>query len=146
MRKIIGTLIALTTVALAQPVFAQPAAPEISSVQIVPPAPGTDPTIAAFSGKWQGQWKNGPMVNLAVKQFTGPQQAIVVYALGDYAAWDIKNPLKADLVGNFEGDKLIVKLSIGTVTYTLDGSNKLSAVFLNLKGGGRQTGTLTRTQ
>jgi hypothetical protein len=145
--KILATLLATAAFVVATPTFAQDA-PTVATVQITPPRAGTDPTLAKFSGRWQGKWNNGPYHNLAVERIDGPRLIGVVYTLGAYPSWG-KNFEVSKVLGpqaTFANGVLTLSHNDGsTVRYTLKG-NTLSAAYADKNGRNPLSGTLTRVQ
>ena len=52
-----------------------------TSVKVVPPAADVPPSVAAYSGIWVGQWKDGPEHTLVVEQIEG-RNVKLVYSWG----------------------------------------------------------------
>jgi hypothetical protein len=145
--KIIAMLLATAAFVVATPSFAQDA-PSVAHVQITPPAPGTDPAMAKFSGRWQGKWTNGPYHNLAVWRIDGPKLIAVVYTQDAYPPWgkSFANPETLAPQATFANGVLTLAHNDGsTVRYTLKGST-LSAAYADKNGRNPQSGTLTRVQ
>lgn len=67
--------------------WASVAGPLPSDGRVVPPT-GVSQQIATFSGKWQGIWDDTLDPSLVVEGIKG-NEAVVIYAVGDSAAWQI---------------------------------------------------------
>lgn len=57
-------------------------APLPSDVNIVPPGPSVPKELAAYSGKWAGNWGNGGDTILVVEEIIPPSSAVIIYSWG----------------------------------------------------------------
>ena len=113
-------------------------------VTIVPPAPDVPPAIAAFSGRWAGQWGHTLDHVLVVEKIDG-RSVIFIYSWGVAPAWNITTSGFQHVHGTV-GEDGVLRGTLGNgaeVAYTLSQDQQtLSGEYVL---GGRTTrGRFTR--
>lgn len=95
MKKMVIVLVIMTLIAMAAfAVSSQGASvPLPEDVKIVKPRPDVPPEIAAFSGRWEGNWDRTLDVIIIVEEITNTE-AKVIHAWGDAPEWNVKKITK----------------------------------------------------
>lgn len=115
-------------------------------IRIVAPGPEVPPAIAAFSGRWGPNRWNGNQLShiLIVEEIKPSGAATVIYAYGDWSAWNIKaNSIR--LHATFTNGTLKVALPNGAeAEYTIDKIGGIDGTYFP-KGGMIATITMAKS-
>jgi hypothetical protein len=123
-----------------------------ADMKIVPPGKDVPPAIAAFSGKWTGEWGAGPGPRaifttkhvLVVEELTATG-ATIIYAYGTYSppGGGFPSGLYRGKA-TFEGNTLVYDTSGLTAKYTPNPDGTLSASWRGKRSGYMATATMTK--
>ena len=112
----------LALVLLLIPLAAVAQTPPLLPPDVSITAPGSDvpPELAAFSGKWVGDWQGFLDSILVVEKISG-RTASLVYSWGVWPAWHIRQPGFSRVQGTIDGEG-VLRAELGLyakITYRL---------------------------
>ena len=123
MKRII-TLICFLSILLFSTQYVTAEVPLPDDINIVPPSSDLPQEIAAFSGKWEGNWDKTLDAILIVEEI-GPEKAKIIYAWGDAPEWNTKKGFKRYKAKVITGQKPKLEFMKGKFTVQLVDSNSI---------------------
>ena len=109
-------------------------------INIVPPSSDLPQEIAAFSGKWEGNWDKTLDAVLIVEEI-GPEKAKIIYAWGDAPEWNTERGFQRFKAKVITGQKPKLEFNKGRFTVQLVDSNTIK---ITRDRGGRHDETILK--
>ena len=143
MKKLMGSFIFITACSWASIICAEIPLPK--DISISPPSSDLKKEVAAFSGKWVGNW-SGVLDAIFIVEQIGPETAKVIYALGNAPQWNVS-------AGYQRFDAKVAQKDVATIefvtpsgtTFTVKSGNDFSTIRLTrVSRNGSETATFKR--
>jgi len=134
--KIAMFLISLLSVIVFNPTQGIAQVPLPEEINIVVPGPDVPPEIAAFSGRWEGNWDRTLDAILVVTEIN-QREATVIYAWGDAPEWNTKKGYRKYKAVVIPGEKPKIKFGgKGAPEFTVEMRKDLKTVNIERESQG----------